>query len=519
MYIPLLPQSLLVFLGLLVIAVPAHAATGKVTVLPLLRDGRPSEVLTQGAADRLLRLGEDPELARGSLSAAEQVCGTTSCLGPLAQRLHAGRIIGGAVLAGGQRRYTAKVFLYDSGSGRILNEEKACDDCGERQLSTLVASLAAKLVENGPPSARVPEPVLASVVERRQGETAEAPKGQSVAVAKVREAAESAARAGEANGKVLDSVRTTVERTRESQERLRETADKTRESADKVRAATDKMRAEVEHSRDSSDKAKESADRARESVERARDLAERARASAERAQELTQATQVAVERLRQAVDKTRESVENGRSAADSARVQTEKLSLVVTRSGTAAEAARAEAVLAREASMQANTTAGKTLASVEQLNSLSTDLRNALTSVEPLRVAAEQTQQTAQVNQAKSEELLKLAESQRAAAGETLLRAEQTLKILKDQQAHRGLSRRRKIAAGILGGLTVLSLGAAITLTLLDGMSFDPCFYGDRTMPCTPDLSPRYNSIGFSVSALLGISMVAVLTVPSSSGG
>lgn len=541
MHAPLLNPSVVALLGLLMTAMPvlrAQAATATVTVLPLLRDGKPSEMLTQGAADRLLRLGEEPEPAHGSLSAAEQGCGTTSCLAPLAQRLHATRLVGGAVVASGQRRYTAKVFLYDSGTGRILNEERACDDCGERQLSTLVASLAARLVESGPapgaraasggaPPPRAPEPVPAAPAERRQGELTEAVKGQSATLAKVREAAEAAARSSDANGKLLDNVRITVDRTREgqdklrdSQDRLREVTDKTRETTDKVRAATDKLRAEVERSRDSSDKAKESAERTRESAERARDLADRARASADRAREVAQSAQAAVERLNQSMDKTRESVDSGRSAAESARLQTEKLALVATRAAAAAESARAESVLAREAGMQASSVAGKTLVSVDQLNAISTDLRSALTNVEPLRAATEQTQQAAQVNTAKSAELLKLAESQRAAADDTLLRAEQTLRVLKEEHARRGLSRRRKVAAGVLGGLTALMLGASITMSGLDGLRLESCPFANGTIsPCALNLSPGYVSIGYTLSALLGAATVAVLAVPSSSGG
>ncbi|MFO0576902.1 MAG: hypothetical protein U1A78_23105 [Polyangia bacterium] len=523
--------------------IPAHAATAPLTMLPLLRDGRPSEALTQGTVERLQRLGEEPEPARGALSPAEQSCETSSCLGALAQRLRAARIVGGSVSASGQRRYMAKLFLYDRGSGRIHSEDGACEDCSERQLGALVSSLAAKLIEMAPSGVRPvvlppspprpvePAPVPAAPSERRLGELAEALRAQGPALGKAREAAETAARTTEASSRTLEGVRVNLDRMRDSQDRLRdsqdklrdsqdklrEATDKTRDLVDKTRASTEKLRTEVERSRDSSDKARESSEKARESAERTRELAERGRASAERARELGQSTQTTVERLRETVDKARESVESGRGVTEATRLQVEKLAVVTERAATTAEAARAESVQARESAAQTGLIAGKALQSVEQLNGLSGDLRSALSNVEPLRAAAEQTRQTAGANATTSTELLKLAEAQRTAAGDTLLRAEQTLRLVKEQDARRGLSRGRKVAAGILGGLTALALGGAVTMSALDGAYYGDCRYAGATRPgCVLNLSPGYASIGYALSALLGASTVAVLAVPAS---
>jgi len=317
-----------------------------------------------------------------------------------------------------------------------MTQDSACEDCSERQLGALVASLAARLIEGVPNVAvRPAEPVPAGAGERRIGELADLIKAQGAAVNRTREVAESAARVSEASSKALDAVRANLEKTRESQDKLRDTADKTR------------------------------------------------------------------------------------TAAEATRTQSEKLALVAERAATSANAAAMESALAKEAGTQASLLAGKTLQSIEHLNGISGDLRSVLTSVEPLRTAAEQTQQAATRNATTSAELLKLAEAQRAAASNTLLTAEQALRVLKERDARRSLSRRRKITAGILGGLAAATLATAVTLSALDGAYVGPCQYGSMTVPsCALNFSPGYVSIGYTLSALLAAATVAVLAVPSPSG-
>lgn len=432
------------------------------TLMPLTRDGKPNESLTQGAAERLLRMGEEPEPPRGMLSPAEQSCANTSCLGTLAQRLHAARVLGGNVTASAQRRFSVQLFLYDSGARRLTNQDGACEDCSERQLGAMVNSLAAKLVAMantpGRPALRPPSPSHESVPVSSSSLSSDRAPGEVVDLIK-------------SQGATLNAVRASSDKLRENQDKIRDTADKTR-------LLTEKLRDSLERSaKDSGDKVKESADR----------------------------TQAGLERLRDSVEKM----------ADSTRTQTTKLAAVVEKAAVAAESARQDSMQSREAATQASLIAGKTLQSIEQLNGITTDLRTALTTVEPLRTAAEQTQQTAQVNAQKSEALLQQVEKQRVASLEILSRAEQTLRLMKEQDARRGLSRKRKIGAGILGGLAVAFLGAAVTLSALDGTSVGSCtISGAGVQSCVTNFSPGYTSIGYTLSALFGAGMVAVLAVP-----
>lgn len=457
-------SSLLVAMVQLLPSPVAASSSNVLTLLPLTRDGKPSETLTQGAAERLMRMGEDPEPPRGVLSPSDQTCATTSCLGVLAQRLQAARVIGGNVTASAQRRFAVKLFLYDSSARRLVNQDAACEDCSERQLGAMVDSLAAKLVAVGTASVRpaprptspAHEPVAAASPssERASGEFVELLKGQ---------------------GATLNAVRASIEKTRDNQ-------DKIRDAADKTRVSTEKLRDNLERSvKDSTDKIKETADR----------------------------TQASLDRLRDSVEK----------ASDSTRVQAGKLAAGLEKASASAESARQESTQTREAALQASMIAGKTLQSVEQLNGISTDLRTALTTVEPLRAAAEQTQQTAQINAQKSAELLQQVEAQRVASLEILSRAEQTLRLMKEQDARRGISRKRKIGAGILGSLSVAFLGAAVTLSALDATPIGPCMIsGDGVRSCVTYFSPWYVSIGYTLSALFGAGTVAVLAVPARSG-
>jgi hypothetical protein len=116
------------------------------TLLTLQRDGRPSEGLTQMVAHRLEQLGEEP--AQRPLLSSEQSCESASCLGSVAQRLRAQRLLGGSVVTNATRRYFVKLFLYESaGRGSPLVQDSTCGDCSEKQLGALLASLAAKLLE------------------------------------------------------------------------------------------------------------------------------------------------------------------------------------------------------------------------------------------------------------------------------------------------------------------------------------------------------------------------------------
>ena len=93
--------------------------------------------------------------------------------------------------------------------------------------------------------------------------------------------------------------------------------------------------------------------------------------------------------------------------------------------------AKKESQESKESAKQTGVLVEKTLAQVEQLQALSGDLKAALGNVEPLRAAAEQTQVTARDNATESQRLLALAQVERKAADEALLRAEQTLQAVK----------------------------------------------------------------------------------------
>jgi hypothetical protein len=122
---------------------------------------------------------------------------------------------------------------------------------------------------------------------------------------------------------------------------------------------------------------------------------------------------------------------------------------------------------------------------------------------------------TARDNATESQRLLALAQVERKAADEALVRAEQALQAVKVRQARTGLSRGRKAAVGVLGALGVVVLGGAVTLTVraYDGA----CPFESKERPDC--LLTGYVSAGYTVGALLlGGSLLTVL-IPSSESG
>jgi hypothetical protein len=462
--------------GLLLWAGSAGAGSPSpgLTLLTLQRDGRPSEGLTQMVAHRLEQLGEEP--AQRPLLSSEQSCESASCLGSVAQRLRAQRLLGGSVVTNATRRYFVKLFLYESaGRGSPLVQDSTCGDCSEKQLGALLASLAAKLLEQRgsltPPSPtgplRAPLP------------------GTSVGPSK--EATDLALRQGEALGKSLDALRSQQERTSESLDRLRESVDKSRQLAESSRAAAESTRATTERLQKLAEQATTAADRTRSQSETMAATVTRSTASQDAAREQ-------IDRLYPTIDKVR-------AAAESALKESQE--------------AKKESQESKESAKQTGVLVEKTLAQVEQLQALSGDLKAALGNVEPLRAAAEQTQVTARDNATESQRLLALAQVERKAADEALVRAEQALQAVKVRQARTGLSRGRKAAVGVLGALGVVVLGGAVTLTVraYDGA----CPFESKERPDC--LLTGYVSAGYTVGALLlGGSLLTVL-IPSSESG
>lgn len=449
------------------------------TLLTLQRDGRPSEGLTQMVAHRLEQLGEEP--AQKPLLSSEQSCESASCLGSVAQRLRAQRLLGGSVVTNATRRYFVKLFLYEStGRGSPLVQDSTCGDCSEKQLGALLASLAAKLLEQRgsltPPSPPSPIGPLRAPVP-----------GTSVGPS--REATDLALRQGEALGKSLDALRSQQERTSESLDRLRESVDKSRQLAESSRAAAESTRATTERLQKLAEQATTAADRTRSQSETMAATVTRSTASQDAAREQ-------IDRLYPTIDKVR-------AAAESALKESQE--------------SKKESQESKESAKQTGVLVEKTLAQVEQLQALSGDLKAALGNVEPLRAAAEQTQVTARDNATESQRLLALAQVERKAADEALLRAEQTLQAVKTRQARVGLSRGRKAAAGVLGVLGVAVLGGAVGLTVRaygGGCTSEEVLNASCVLPLI-----GYASAGYTVgSLLLGGSLLTAL-IPSSESG
>jgi hypothetical protein len=305
------------------------------TLLTLQRDGRPSEGLTQMVAHRLEQLGEEP--AQRPLLSSEQSCESASCLGSVAQRLRAQRLLGGSVVTNATRRYFVKLFLYESaGRGSPLVQDSTCGDCSEKQLGALLASLAAKLLEQRgsltPPSPtgplRAPLP------------------GTSVGPSK--EATDLALRQGEANGKSLDALRSQQERTSESLDRLRESVDKSRQLAESSRQ---RRRSQPARQRSGS----------RELAEQATTAADRTRSQSETMAATVTRSTASQDAAREQIDRLYPTIDKVRAAAESALKESQE--------------AKKESQESKESAKQTGVLVEKTLAQVEQLQALSGDLK------------------------------------------------------------------------------------------------------------------------------------------------
>lgn len=532
--------------GLLLWAGSAGAGSPSpgLTLLTLQRDGRPSEGLTQMVAHRLEQLGEEP--AQRPLLSSEQSCESASCLGSVAQRLRAQRLLGGSVVTNATRRYFVKLFLYESaGRGSPLVQDSTCGDCSEKQLGALLASLAAKLLEQRgsltPPSPtgplRAPTPLVGNSQEpsldRRASELPDLLKVQMSATAKTKEAADAALRQGESNGKALDMLRSQQERTKESLDRLREASEKTSAQIDKLREITDKSkdssdrgREQIEHSRENLDRLRESVDKTRALAESGRLAAESAKALTERLQKGTEQAAMAADRARSQSETTAATVSRATASLDAAREQVDKLHPTIDKVRAAAESALKESQEAKKESQESKESAKqtgllveKTLAQVEQLQALSGDLKAALGNVEPLRAAAEQTLLTVRSNVTESQRLLSVAQVERKAADEARVRAEQALQAVKVRQARTGLSRGRKAAVGVLGALGVVVLGGAVTATALDGAYYGGCSYDGRMQTACALHLTGYATAGYTVGAILVGGALLTALIPAQESG
>lgn len=476
-------------------------------LLPMLRNGQANESFTQSAAMRLQQLGEEPR--PGRLAPGELRCETSSCLAPIAQKIGAQRLMGGSVKGNGGRRYAVRMFLFEAAAKQpFITQDSTCNDCSEKQVEALVASLAAKLIELrsaavpvGPLRMPPPTPPATATAEsvgnRNPADWAEQLKAQTALTSKTREVAESALRAAESGTKSVELLRGQQDRTKEGVDRLKEATekanaslDKLRELADKTRELTERNRQEIERSREVLVQLREGVDKARAISEAGRAAAESTRAVSERIQKGTEQNSAAMERVRAQDENLAAMVQRSTVSVDAAREQVDKLYPLLEKAKTASESAQRESVESKDAAKQSSDLAVRTNQLVEQLNALSGDLKAALTNVEPLRAAAEQTQQTARANATESDNLLKVAKADRVAAQESLQQSEQLLLSIKSRDASRGLSRGRKIAAGILGSLGGLVLGGAVALSALDGVvlnesycSSEPLAYGCRVHP------------------------------------
>ena len=548
------PLACLASLWLLLSAGLAHA---ELTVLPILRDGRSSEALTQSVAERLQLLGEEPEAARAGLTMAELSCALPSCLSGLATRLQAKRLLQGSVVSTAPRRYSLQLLLFERGSGRLQKQSNACDDCSDRQLQDLLASSAARLVDAAghgagieragtPPTTRTVEPggsAGSAAIERRLLELTEQIKSDRALQQKVREQLEALAHSSEAQGRALETLRGSLDKARDGQDRLREQVDKSRGVTDKTRSEAERARESSDRThevaerlrqatqdarqdqRDSAKKTQASVDGLRQSIERTGETANKVQASVdglrqsvERTGESAQKVQVSVEGLRQAVDRVREASDGSRAAADATRAAAERLGPAFERVTQGLDAAQKTAATAAMASQASNQLASKTLAGIEQMNALSGDLRTALTQVEPLRQAAEQTQTTAQANAKQSSELLLLAQKERGASTETLQQASHALTLVQTVEARRALPRGRKIGAAILGSVSVVMTGVAVTLSALNGYVPDKeasCSIGGvLTQGCPLDFSAAYIPVSAIAASFAAAGSIAFLSAP-----
>lgn len=480
----------------------ASPASAELTVLPILRDGKVSEGLTQSVAERLQLLGEEPEAAQSALSAAEQGCVLPACLGGLAARLRAKRLVLGRVVTNAARRYLLDLQLFERSSGRQVKQSAACEDCSERQLQDQVAALAARLVDpteaaSGPvagraatgSTARSSESAAAAssaATERRLAELTEQLRGDRGLQQKLREQLEQLSRTSEAQGRAIETLRSSIDKTRGSTDKLRESSERTGEQASqgaqKVQASVDGLKQSVDRSGDA-----------------------------------TVRLQVGVAGLKQAIDRNSEVTAQGRAASDSSRAAAERLGQSFERVAQLVEAARQGATAANETSQAGQQLAQKTLSAVEQLNNLSGELRTALTQVEPLHAAAQQTQAVAEVNRQKSAELLQQAQSESNTAAEVLQHAQQTLSALKTDEARRRLPRGRKIGAAVLGGFSLLLTGAVVTLAALNDRIVPNCTNsGQAEVNCPLNFSAAYIPIAAVGASLSAVGTVALLAVPVS---
>jgi len=514
----------------------ASQAQAELTILPILRDRRASEALTQIVAERLQLLGEDTAAVRTTLSTAEHGCVVQSCLSLLAVRLQATRLLQGSVVSTAPRRYLLQVVLFHRSSGRLQKQESACDDCTDRQLQDLMASLAARLVDTsgrGPAGDRLGAAIASrgndsgglispQLTERRQTELSEQINALT--------------RNSEAQGRALDALKGSLDKARDGQERLRDLVDKTRGSADKTRESSERLQESAERlrqaSQDAQKEARESAKKAQAIIDGLRQSVERSgegslkvqasvdgmRQSVERSAESMLKVQVNLDGMRQSVERVRDAVDSGRVSADASRAAAERLGPAFERITVGLDAVRQSAATAAEASQTGNQLATKALAGVEQLNALSGDLRTALTQVEPLRQAAEQTQTTAQANSKQSSDILLLVQQTHVASTATLAQAEQALTLVRGEQARRALPRGRKIGAGLLGAFGLLMTGATITLSALNGYIPDKdavCLIGGQSFQgCPLDFSGAYIPLSAIAASFGAAGAIAFVSVP-----
>ena len=136
-------------------------ASARTTVLlvGIQQNGQAHERTEQAVAARLKRLGDTVVITPRTPIGPEFLgCDEPSCFLPIAERESADFVMSGRVTSSDHARL-ARLAIFHSGRKEVLVEESGCEDCHERTIVDLTASLAAQLLDKAltmaPPAATV----------------------------------------------------------------------------------------------------------------------------------------------------------------------------------------------------------------------------------------------------------------------------------------------------------------------------------------------------------------------------
>ncbi len=505
--------------GIILAAMPylcAYADPSPIFLLGISRDGIQSFALASAAGERLSRVGENILIPPG-LSKEERSCTQVSCLAALAKRLRGQLLVSGRVRTTGNRS-SVELFVYDARTQRIATELASCNDCTDSALAAQVAALAGQLFDkNAPPRVAGPVAPVAPSAPSATPRLADAsgPELQRLvaAVDGVRLQVERAAARAEIASTTVQQLKSTMDRNTErldgtaaTVQQLKSTADRNTERLDGTAATVQQLKLTVEKSAERTQGILDTVQQVRGTIDRLDKRVER-----------TEASTTAVSQLKFALEKTTGGLESTQAAI----------------AGVKDAAERAAA-----AAGQANERIGRVQLTSEELGkklAILGDLRRAetvATGPAPLppvpvalivgpssgETAAPATLGGASISplEASVPEPAVRSSSPSGPLGNghppLALAAVPTASSV-DRPQHR-LSLRRKIIAGVFGGLAAVSLAATIVFFGLDGQIVAArCQNG--TVACTYRFAPTYTTLGSVATGLFGAAVLGTVVYPT----